>query len=59
MINIRNNHINEIGALVLFAAYYYVFSIDTNNESYIQYKKHLCTDSATNYISDWVRGMDD
>ena len=41
MINIRNNHINEIGALVLFAAYYYVFSIDTNNESYIQSKYWL------------------
>ena len=26
MINIKNNHINEIGA------YYYVFSIDTNND---------------------------
>ena len=84
MINIRNNHINEIGALVLFATYYYVFSIDTNNESYmdskywlglkketirtlipiqilstIGYKKHLCTDSATNYISDRIRCMDD
>ena len=32
MINIKNNHINEIGALILFAAYYYVFSIDTNND---------------------------
>ena len=41
MINIRNNHINEIGALVLFAAYYYVFSIDTNNESYIKSKYWL------------------
>ena len=41
MINIRNNHINEFGALVLFAAYYYVFSIDTNNESYIKSKYWL------------------
>ena len=41
MINIRNNHINEIGALVLFAAYYYVFSIDTNNESYVKSKYWL------------------
>jgi len=41
MINIRNNHINEIGALVLFATYYYVFSIDTNNESYVQSKYWL------------------
>ena len=41
MINIKNNHINEIGALILFATYYYVFSIDTNNESYMDSKYWL------------------
>ena len=41
MINIKNNHINEICALILFATYYYVFSIDTNNESYMDSKYWL------------------
>ena len=41
MINIKNNHINEIGALILSATYYYVFSIDTNNESYMDSKYWL------------------
>ena len=60
MINIKNNHINEIGALILFATYYYVFSMNTNNESYMDSKYWLGLKNNPhagpnpNTIRDWI-----